>query len=320
MLLAQFLLVLFFNDGEDRRNLQCAEARLAEIRVLHGAEQVIVGPFHLSVFVKHLGQERQCQILRCGPLQVGLGGENKVFDGVLLLFERGVRLVERETDIRVGPLGVHFFCIGQEQFHGPLRVSFRGSLVGQNDAQRFPGLVDENERVAVERGPLGPDFARVVELRVVGQPAAERAPRAVIVEAQVGVLLVDVSRTHLVEFLRSLGIESLYGVDFSLGNVNVSLERLVVGLMGHLRDTVQVNLRRVRLVMRIEAQDFLVERSAVLSLRRGRLSLQSADLFAPHLVKFRLAVQNVVERFQRLERLGVEVGLLSPKRAGQEGE
>ena len=122
------------------------------------------------------------------------------------------------------------------------------------------------------------------------------------------------------EFLRSLGIESLYGVDFSLGNVNVSLERLVVGFMGHLRDTVQVNLCRVRLVMRIEVQYLLVERNAVLSLRRRSLAFQLVDLFVPRLVKFRLAVQNVVERFQRLERLGVEVGLLSPKRAGQEGE
>ena len=160
----------------------------------------------------------------------------------------------------------------------------------------------------------------MVELRVVGQPAAERAPRAVIVEAQVGVLLVDISRAHLVEFLRSLGIESPYGVDFSLGNVDVSMERLVVGFMGHLRDTVQVNLCRVCLVMRIEVQYLLVERNAVLSLRRRGLAFQPVDLFVPRLVKFFLTLQDVVERFERLQRLGIELGLLTPEWTKEKGE
>ena len=101
------------DDGKYILHLAAAQTRRADGGILHGAEQVFVGPRHVALLVQHVGQVLQGHVLSDAALQVGYGSERQVVARRIVLPECFVGAGQWVANVGVGRVLTQFLCLWQ---------------------------------------------------------------------------------------------------------------------------------------------------------------------------------------------------------------
>ena len=296
LLVFDSVVMRFVDDGEDGRHLEGAEIGLAEIGVLEGAEQVVVGPVDVAHLVELGGEFGQGHVFGDATADIGDGREYQIAE-----LQRGiVGLAVSLGEPRIGKGALFGVAAGhqvEERVDAALVIAVIVVEIGADDgAIDLLGFVHQDGIVpdACLLEHPGPD-ARHDALGVVGPPAHDGMLHVVV--AQQGGRVAFVEPDGL-ELLEGGVIESPHAQDTCLVHLTTYLQLAVGGVFGQVTQLVEGAERTIGLKVEKEVVEFGQRLDTLVALALGRKMQEAVGSLEPQLLIVSLVGNRFVETFQ----------------------